>query len=88
MKQDHKTYSRSQVDFLLKQEGLRATKQCANDYAVAIVMCLYGVLNLNKEEIQNFIFASESVFDSIMQGSLTYQDCIEDIEINTGIKIA
>lgn len=86
-KQDHRTYTRPQVDFLCKQAGLDAVRRTARDYAVAVVMCLMGE-GRNKEQINRFMTDVDSLFDSLYRQILSFEDCVEDIRKNTSIDLS
>jgi len=86
-RQDHRRYTRPQVDFLLKQEGLRAVRDTVRDYSIAIVMCLMGE-GKDKEYIQKFLTDVDSLFESLKEEVISFEDCVEDIKNNIGIDLS
>jgi hypothetical protein len=86
-KQDHRSYTRPQVDFMCKQAGLRAVRDTVKDYSVAIIMCLMGE-GKDKEQITKFMTDVDSLFISLNEKTLSFEECVEDIRNNTGIDLS
>lgn len=79
-------YTRAQVDYLLKMEGLRAIRQSIPLYNCAIIMAMTD--KVQPETIREIVQDAEGIFDSLKTGTLSFEDCADDIRQNLGIEVA
>ena len=84
-KQDHRLYTRAQVDFLRITEARKATAEAVKLYNCAILEAMIG--KVEPETAQEIVKDAESLFESLGSGTLSFEDCAEDIKKNLGIAV-
>lgn len=85
-KQDHRLYTRAQVDYLRMEEARKAIRQSIPLYNCAIIMAMTD--KVQPETIREIVQDAEGIFDSLKTGTLSFEDCAEDIKKNIGLDIA
>lgn len=85
MKQDHRLYTRAQVDFIRMEEARKAIRQSIPLYNCAIIMAMTD--KVQPETIREIVQDAASIFDSLKTGTLRFEDCAEDIRRNMGIEV-
>ncbi|NLU51572.1 MAG: hypothetical protein GXX10_01730 [Clostridiaceae bacterium] len=84
-KQDHRMYTRAQVDYLRMMEAQRAIQESIPLYNCALVLAMTD--KVGPEIIKDILADANSIFDSIKTGTLSFEDCAEDIRKNLGIEV-
>ncbi|MCX7771948.1 MAG: hypothetical protein N2376_02405 [Clostridia bacterium] len=85
-KQDHRTYSRAQLDRAMLNAGRIATREAVQFYNLTLIMAMQGE-GIQVEKIKDILLSSESIFESIKCNALSFKDCAEDVLQNTGIDV-
>lgn len=85
-KQDHRLYTRAQVDFLRMEEARKAIRQSIPLYNCAIIMAMTD--KVQPETIREIVQDAASIFDSLKTGTLSFEDCADDIRRNMAIEVA
>lgn len=91
MKQDHRTYSAPIVQRMLMEQQKITRKDTIKEtievFEIAICEALIGEGIDDKEKILSILNSINSIFGSVVSGSLTRNDLIDDIRNNTDIDI-
>ena len=85
MKQDHRTYTRAQLDYMRIAEAQQAIKKSIPLYNCALIMAMAE--KVTPDTIKEIIADAESIFESLKDGALSFEDCAKDILKNTGIEV-
>jgi hypothetical protein len=85
MKQDHRTYTRAQVDFIRIAEARQAIRKSIPLYNCALIMAMAD--KVEPDTIKDILADAGSIFESLNDGTLSFEDCAEDILKNTGIEV-
>lgn len=90
MKQDHRMYSRPQVDLMLQTQTKKVRsetiKEAIETYTIALCEALIGE-DMEAEKIKSISESINGIFESVISGALTRSDLIEDIKKNAGIDL-
>lgn len=84
-KQDHRMYTRAQVDFLRVAEARQAIRKAIPLYNCAIIMAMTD--KVDPAVIKQIVADTNGIFDSLNSGTLSFEDCAEDIKRNLGIEV-
>ena len=86
MKQDHRTYTRAQVDYIRLAEAKQAIRKSIPLYNCALIMAMTD--KVQADVISEILENAGSIFESLDNGTLSFEDCAEDIRKNIGIEVA
>lgn len=85
MKQDHRTYTRAQVDYIRLAEARQAIRKSIPLYNCALIMAMTD--KVQADVISEILENAGSIFESLDSGTLSFEDCAEDIRKNIGIEV-
>lgn len=84
-KQDHRLYTRAQVDFLRITEARKATAEAVKLYNCAILEAMID--KVDPKTAQEIVKDASSLFESLQAGVISFEDCAEDVKKNLGIDV-
>ena len=84
-KQDHRLYTRAQVDFIRMTEARKTIKETVKYYNCALIMAMTD--KVEPGTIKEILIDADSIFDSLKSGTLSFEDCAEDIRKNLEIEV-